>query len=221
MTVYPLVGLLIAALLLAPLGLLIQLGFSPPPAAAAGLLLFLWVFITGALHIDGLADSADGWLGGFGDRNRMLTIMKDPRSGAGALAAVGSVLILKFSALQTVIAEGYWLAILLATILGRSAVLLLVITTPYIPTSQLGADLANHCPRGAAKRVLLAVAAFVLLLSPFEWRVLPAAGAALLCFYYLRLQMMQKLGGATGDTTGAAIELIETTVLLTAALLTQ
>jgi adenosylcobinamide-GDP ribazoletransferase len=47
----------------------------------AALLLALWVLLSGALHLDGLADSADAWLGGFGDRERTLQIMKDRAAG--------------------------------------------------------------------------------------------------------------------------------------------
>lgn len=74
---YPLVGLLFG-LLLWLASLLLQ--GTPAPLHAA-LLLTLWVLLSGALHLDGLADSADAWLGGFGDRERTLQIMKDPRSG--------------------------------------------------------------------------------------------------------------------------------------------
>lgn len=47
----------------------------------AALLLTVWVLLSGGLHLDGLADSADAWLGGFGDRERTLTIMKDRAAG--------------------------------------------------------------------------------------------------------------------------------------------
>lgn len=73
---YPLVGLIV--------GLLLWLGgaaggwlhWQSTPLAI--LLVAAWVLITGALHLDGLADSADAWLGGYGDRERTLRIMKDP-----------------------------------------------------------------------------------------------------------------------------------------------
>lgn len=74
---YPLVGLLFGAILWALNGLLL----GTPLLLHAALLLTVWVLLSGGLHLDGLADSADAWLGGFGDRERTLTIMKDPRSG--------------------------------------------------------------------------------------------------------------------------------------------
>ena len=73
------------------------------PLLQAALLLALWVALTGALHLDGLADSADAWLGGFGDPARTLEIMKDPRSGPVAVVVLVLLLLLKFSALLVVL----------------------------------------------------------------------------------------------------------------------
>ena len=71
---YPLVGLLFGVLLWV---LNAMLG-GVPLLLHAALLLTAWVLLSGGLHLDGLADSADAWLGGFGDRERTLSIMKDP-----------------------------------------------------------------------------------------------------------------------------------------------
>lgn len=92
---YPLVGLLLGALLCLAAFVL----DGAPALLQAALLLTLWVALTGALHLDGLADSADAWLGGFGDRERTLQIMKDPRSGPVAVVVLVLLLLLKFSAL--------------------------------------------------------------------------------------------------------------------------
>ena len=92
---YPVVGLLIGALLS---GLACLLSREPPLLTAA-LLLLAWTGITGGLHLDGLADSADAWVGGLGDRARTLEIMKDPRSGPMGVTAIVVVLLLKFAAL--------------------------------------------------------------------------------------------------------------------------
>ena len=87
---YPAVGLFLGALLW--LAALLLEGASPLLQAA--LLLALWVALTGALHLDGLADSADAWLGGFGDPARTLEIMKDPRSGPIAVVVLVLLLLL-------------------------------------------------------------------------------------------------------------------------------
>src|SRR3990170_9070840 len=101
---YPLVGLLIGAVLVA----LNEAAAGASGAVRAALLLAAWVIVTGGLHLDGLADSADAWVGGLGDRERTLAIMKDPRSGPAAVTTLVVILILKFAALQTLVADGIW-----------------------------------------------------------------------------------------------------------------
>ncbi len=96
MVFYPVVGLVI--------GLCLVLVYCPlaralPPGPADALIILFYVFLTGALHIDGLADSMDGLLGGW-DRERRLEIMKDSRIGSlGAMGIVGDT-VLRFVFLQ-------------------------------------------------------------------------------------------------------------------------
>ena len=74
---YPLVGLVIGGLLATLQYLLSTFTFgSTYTVVHAAIILTVWVGLTGALHLDGLADSADAWLGGLGDRDRTLAIMK-------------------------------------------------------------------------------------------------------------------------------------------------
>lgn len=209
---YPLVGLLFGLLLWLASHLLQG---TPAPLHAA-LLLTLWVLLSGALHLDGLADSADAWLGGFGDRERTLTIMKDPRSGPIAVVTLVLVLLLKFCALWVLVERGAGALLVLAPVLGRTAVLGLFLGTPYVRKGGLGQALAEHLPRPAATWVLLASLLVCLVLGGLgaAWAMLAALGV----FYWLRRLMCQRLGGTTGDTAGALLELLELTVLLGLAL---
>ncbi|MBV4492504.1 adenosylcobinamide-GDP ribazoletransferase [Pseudomonas oryzicola] len=205
---YPLVGLLF--------GLLLWLAShwlqaTPAPLHAA-LLLALWVLLSGALHLDGLADSADAWLGGFGDRERTLQIMKDPRSGPIAVVTLILVLLLKFCALWVLVEQGTGAQLLLAPLIGRSAMLGLFLSTPYVRPGGLGQALAEHLPRAAAAWVLLGCALFCLALG--GWIVV----LALAVFGWLRQLMCRRLGGTTGDTAGALLELLELGVVLGLAL---
>lgn len=205
---YPLVGLLF--------GLLLWLAShflqgTPAPLHAA-LLLTLWVLLSGALHLDGLADSADAWLGGFGDRERTLLIMKDPRSGPIAVVTLVLVLLLKFCALWVLVEQGIGLQLLLAPLIGRSAMLGLFLSTPYVRQGGLGQALAEHLPRQAAGWVLLGCMLFCLVLG--GWIVV----LALAVFAWLRQLMCRRLGGTTGDTAGAMLELLELAVVLGLAL---
>ncbi|MDD1013588.1 adenosylcobinamide-GDP ribazoletransferase [Pseudomonas rubra] len=205
---YPLVGLLFGAVLW---GLNALLAGSPLLLHAA-LLLSVWVLLSGALHLDGLADSADAWLGGFGDRERTLLIMKDPRSGPIAVVTLVLVLLLKFCALLALVERGEGLLLLLAPLIGRAALLGLFLCTPYVRSGGLGQALADHLPRRAGTFVLLASALLCGLLAGLEG--LWVLAVATLVFAWLRRLMVRRLGGTTGDTAGALLELLELTVLL-------
>lgn len=200
---YPLVGLLFGAILWAVNWLLL----GTPTLLHAALLLSLWVLLSGGLHLDGLADSADAWLGGFGDRERTLTIMKDPRSGPIAVVTLVLVLLLKFTALLTLIEQPHSLALIIVPLIGRSALLGLFLTTPYVRAGGLGQALADHLPRSAGKQVL-AVSALACVLIAGLSGVLAVVLAAL-GFAWLRQVMLRRLGGTTGDTAGAMLELLE------------
>jgi adenosylcobinamide-GDP ribazoletransferase len=209
MLFYPLVGLLLG-LLLAVVGALMR---GAAPGVAAALLLALWVFATGALHLDGLADSADAWIGGFGDRQRTLDIMKDPHCGPAAIAVVAVVLITKFAALEALIGKDALVAVATAPVLGRTVLPLLFLTTPYVRPGGLGSALAEHLPRKTAMVVIVGVA-----LAAGIANVWMLAAAALI-FTLMRVAMVRRIGGATGDTAGAMVELVETGTLVVASLI--
>ena len=208
---YPLVGLLFGLLLLAGAWLL----EGAPPVLAAALLLALWVALSGALHLDGLADSADAWLGGLGDRERTLAIMKDPRSGPMAVVVLVLLLLLKFAALLALLEAGHWLALLLVPVLARASLLWLFLTTPYVRAGGLGAAMAAHLPRDAGWRVLLLSGAACLLAG---WSGVLAVAGALGVHLLVRRQLLRRLGGTTGDTAGALLELSECALLVLLAL---
>lgn len=205
---YPLVGLLFGLML----WLASHLLQAVPAPLHAALLLSLWVLLSGALHLDGLADSADAWLGGFGDRERTLQIMKDPRSGPVAIVTLVLVLLLKFCALWVLVEQGAGAVLLLAPVIGRAAMLGLFLSTPYVRPGGLGQALAQHLPRRAAMGVVLVCTAVGLLMA--GWAVVLALGT----FVALRRLMCQRLGGTTGDTAGAMLELLELALVIGLAL---
>ncbi|MDX9664726.1 adenosylcobinamide-GDP ribazoletransferase [Pseudomonas sp. P5_152] len=209
---YPLVGLLFGGLLWGLNGLL----GGAPALLHAAILLTVWVVLSGGLHLDGLADSADAWLGGFGDRERTLTIMKDPRSGPIAVVTLVLVLLLKFAALLALIEQQATVALILAPLLGRTALLGLFLTTPYVRAGGLGQALADHLPRQAGRRVLLLSALACVLIA--GWGGVIALVVAVGVFAGVRHLMMRRLGGTTGDTAGALLELLEVAVLMALAL---
>lgn len=211
---YPLAGLLVGALLCA-LAWVLQ---TRPPLLSAALLLVVWVALTGALHLDGLADSADAWIGGMsGDaarrRERTLEIMKDPRSGPVGVASVVLALLLKFAALASLPAAA-WAVLLLAPVLARASLTLAFLTTPYVRSGGLGQSLVKAPYAGSVAALILSAAGC----AAAGWRGGLAVLVAVAIFALWRRACLRRLQGMTGDTCGALTELVEAGVLVAWAL---
>ena len=139
---YPLIGLIIGVWLFLP-ALLFP---GAAPLLLAAIVMTVWAVITGGLHLDGLADSADAWLGGGADTGKAHRIMKDPSVGAAGVIAIVCVLLLKVSALTTIIQAGSSGLIILAPIVGRSMILLLFITTKYLRSQGMASEIFAYLP---------------------------------------------------------------------------
>lgn len=210
---YPLVGLLLGSLLVL---LAWVLGRSPIELMAA-LLVAFWVVLTGALHLDGLADSADAWVGGLGDRTRTLAIMQDACCGPMGVTAIVLVLLLKFAAVSALLRFEAWGVLVCVPMLARCSVPLLLITTPCARATGLAASLASERPTRGLPLLLLGVALAVVVVLGVLGLWLLVAGLGLI--WWARRALLARLGGITGDSLGAVIELTEVVLLVTAALL--
>ena len=210
---YPLVGAIIGTVLAVFAVGITSLSTPTTAPLIAALTLIVWVLITGALHLDGLADSVDALMGGFGDRQRTLDIMKDPTSGPMGVVALILVLLVKFTALWLLFAAQYWQGVLIAPLIGRLALIALFLSTPYVRKGGLGAVISEHIPRQSGLIILAGALALVAAIAGFStiWLLLVGAGV----FTALRAIMMARLGGTTGDSAGALVELIEMSVLVT------
>lgn len=206
---YPAVGAVLGALLIALAWVLRDVN----PLLRAALILAAWVALTGALHLDGLADSADAWVGGMGDRARTLAIMQDPASGPMGVVAIVLVLLLKFAALAS-LSMPAWPSLLLAPLLARAALVALFLTTPYVRPGGLGDDL-QRAPRITS---LIMLAASIACCAVARWRGAWMLLAAMIVFACWRCACMHRLGGCTGDTAGALVEMTEAAVLVASAL---
>lgn len=204
---YPLVGFII--------GLFLLIVFLSTKYFSVNLqsimIVITWVIITGALHLDGVADSADAWLGGHGDRDRTLNILRDTAVGVAGVVAIVLTLLLKVVVLTELHALKLQ-AVVLAPVIGRTIVMLLFLTTPYVREEGLGKSLATAIPRKWIVMVLIAVPIIVIaVLHIYAFLML----FFVLCgFLGLRFLMIRRLGGTTGDTAGALIEFTEILVLL-------
>lgn len=205
---YPAAGLVIGIALL----LTAWLAQSQLHLLGAALILAVWVAITGALHLDGLADTADAWVGGHGDPERTMAIMKDPYCGPMGVAAIAVVLLIKFAALYVLLEQAHWSWLLIAPLLARAAIVALFHWTPYVRASGLGSEQADNLPHDSVSWVLGGCALFTVVVVGWGAFVVMLVAAGL--FYWLRGIMIQRLGGTTGDTAGAMVEIMEAALLV-------
>jgi len=220
---YPLIGLFLGAALLLLWLVITSLPGQAPELVTAALLLTFWVWSTGGLHLDGLADCADAWVAGLGDRERTFAILKDPLTGSMGVVTLVLVLLVKFAALAALPMTPTGLLILLLTpALARAQLLALTLTTVSARPGGLGAALSLALPRRRARLVLALSWISALLLFALVGQgllgLVSAAVAGLLLFVWRR-SMLERLGGFTGDTAGALVELTEAAILLSSLLI--
>lgn len=214
---FPLAGALIALPAAAILSAAHFLGASPLLAAA--LAVAALVIITGALHEDGLADTADGFFAPRGNREDRLAIMKDSRNGTFGTLAVVLSQIVRIAALADLTALGPWQAggLLVAVAAASRAVMVfhwqgLPLARPEGLSARFGQP-----SRGAALvagAIGLAIALGILIAAGAAYGAFGAAllAAAITSVLFDRL-CDRKIGGQTGDTIGAAQQLSEVAML--------
>lgn len=209
---YPVIGLLIGCILFACASLLATI----PVVLSATLIVVLWVWLTGGLHLDGLADTSDAWVGGFGDKERTLRIMKDPSCGPIGVLSLILLCAVKWSAIYVILDLGQFNALILFPLLGRIAPLFLFLTTDYVRKNGLGSSIAEFIPRTLA---IIVIIVGLLISAYFGVIGLCVSILMLITLLYLRYNFKQRIGGITGDTIGASIEIVEAVSLLSFAIL--
>jgi adenosylcobinamide-GDP ribazoletransferase len=208
---FVLVGALVAAI--AALAAWLSLQWLPASLAPWAALTAA-VVVTGGFHEDGLADTADGLGGGF-TRERKLEIMRDSRIGSYAALALAAVLGGKYLALASLSPSLLFVALWLGHVFARAGVLPLAASLNYAREGQAAnkpvADGIGWAQVGAG-----ALLAFVLV-APFGRLALVAALASLVVVALAGVYFRAQLGGITGDTLGAANQMVELTCYLVCA----
>jgi len=190
-----------------------------PPLLLSVSLLAVAACLTGALHLDGLADTADGFGGGH-SREETLRIMRDPAIGTYGAVAVMLMLMARASALSTLIerrAAGPFL--LLAPALSRWTMVALGHALSYArPEDGLGSLAGTVTRRQLALATAITAAVSVAARGQYA---IAAWGAAIGVTVICGRIFARRLGGFTGDTLGANSELTEAAVLVTGVVLTR
>jgi adenosylcobinamide-GDP ribazoletransferase len=207
---FPAVGLLLGGLLAAT-DWLARRGVGP--SVAGWLEVALLLALTGALHADGLADTFDGLFGGRSSEQR-LRIMRDPAIGAYGVCALVAVLALKAASIGALPAGHRAEVLVVAPGLSRAACVAAIALFPYARTEGLGAAFHSaSLPLAAPFAILFGLAAAILGLGIFGvlvWAACLAGGVALAAF------ISPKIGGLTGDSYGAVVEMTETLAFIAA-----
>jgi adenosylcobinamide-GDP ribazoletransferase len=189
------------------------------PVLPASVVVVLWLLASSAgLHMDGLADTADGLLSSR-PRERVLEIMRDSHIGTMGVIAVVGVLLLKVALLSSIDGSWRWRMVFLAPIAGRCALLLVMSLFPYARQEGGLGTIFRSQGRGAA---LLAAWAVVVLFAAGwfcgSYRGLAVSVAALVAALLLAWYVLRRIGGYTGDSLGATSELVEVVPFLVSAI---
>jgi len=191
---YPLVGALLGFMLYG-----VSLLLEPyVPHFHLGVILFaLWVVLTGALHLDGFADTVDGL---FVEKERSLEVMKDPHNGGMGMLFGGTFLLLKASSLLSL--EQYAL-LPLVLLLPRLMIVVSIYFYPYVSVG-MGSLAKEELKATQLVSALLYSLVFVSIYS--GWFLL---FGALFLLLLIKSFFIKRYGGFTGDIYGFTIEVIE------------
>jgi adenosylcobinamide-GDP ribazoletransferase len=197
---FPAVGALLG--LLAGVVFVLGAAVTTPLVAAVAATAVLAV-LTGALHLDGLADAADGLFGG-GDLSRRLDVMRDSRVGSFGLVAVVLVLVGDVAALAAITPVRALIALVIAGAVSRWALLVMIAAVPYVRQAGLGVAAG-----GAHRRFDLVLgSAITVIPCLLDWRRALASLLVVLVIVVVVGGIARwRIGGATGDVYGATTEL--------------
>ncbi|MEE9216569.1 MAG: adenosylcobinamide-GDP ribazoletransferase [Anaerolineales bacterium] len=200
---FPIVGLAIGAVLVLTEWALRSV-LNPPLLAVT--LVVVWATLTGGLHLDGVADFADGVFLAA-EKERRLEVMRDPAIGGFGAIAIVFVLLMKTGAL---VGEADGRGLLLAPAIGRWISLLVAIQKPAKATGMV-----VELQRGITRRGLVAASlACAVLVGFLGWGAVLAVLLAMLVGVVVMRMARVRLGGVTGDVAGAACEVAEVAILV-------
>jgi adenosylcobinamide-GDP ribazoletransferase len=212
----PVVG---AGLGLLATAVLVTLAALGTPGLLIGLaVVAMLAVVTRGMHLDGLADTADG-LGCYGGPQRALAVMRDGAAGPFAVVTLVLVLTMQAAALSTLAQQGRLLAVPLAVTAGRVAFGWCARAgVPPARPEGLGALVAGSQPPAVPLAWMVVLLVTALAVVPGRaWQGALAVGLAALLVAALSAHTRRRFGGVTGDVLGAAGELASTVVLVVCA----
>ncbi len=201
---YPLIGFILGAILWGIHELL-----SPYiPHVHLGVIIFsMWIFLTGALHLDGLSDTIDGI---YTPKERALEVMKEPHVGAMGMIFSATFLILKASTLM--VFDAFYL-LPLVLMLSRFNAVLAIYFYPYVSPS----GMSSFAKEELKSFQVLAATIYVITIGALMLGLLNLVlmFVSLLILFVIKLYFLKRYGGFTGDIYGFTIEVTELILLNT------
>ena len=179
-----------------------------PILPASALTVLLLIAVSGGLHMDGLADTADGFFSAR-PKTRVLEIMRDSRIGAMGVIATVAVMLVKFSLLASMDGTARFAAVFLMPVAGRFAPVFTTVTMKYVHgDAGLGTAFKKNASLFSLSISLLLL--FSVCVGAARYCGLIIATATLLFVAIFSFWCDRKIGGWTGDTLGASVEISET-----------
>ena len=204
---FPIIGLLIGLFLAG----ITYISEFLPPLVTGVLILVAWMAITGGIHLDGFADTCDGF---YGNRLKedILKIMRDSRIGTMGAAGIAMLLLFKFTILSSIRSEDLWKVLIMTAVFARWSQVFACSTSKYARDE----GKAEYFIKYAKKTDMFTGALFILILN---WFMMGIKGVILFALsaatIFLFIQYVKrKIGGMTGDTIGATNEIAEAAALL-------
>jgi adenosylcobinamide-GDP ribazoletransferase len=187
------------------------LSYLLPHAIRSAIIVLSMTILTGAVHLDGLADTADA-LGGGVDRARALEILRDSRIGAFGAIALFFVLALKLVSIATVFGKPRFAMLLLAPMLSRWAMVAVSYHIDYLRASGAGSAMLGR--DGGRNLAIPGIVAFAAIIPFFSRRAIAAYVIAIIASFMMRRFYRRWLGGITGDLIGACGEIVEVLAMI-------
>lgn len=215
MAFFPLVGMLIGVLLVVLRRIFYYLPISP--LIGDTLVLIVWIWLSGGLHLDGFADSVDGFLGGH-NKEEILNIMKDSATGAKGVVALVSLILLKFVLLVEMPLLLKDAALFFTPTIGRwSMVIAAFLGKPARLKNSMGKLFMDYVGWREIIFASLTMAVVGILLFKLYFLPLVIIGIAIVLLVLKYCQ--KKIGGISGDVLGAINEIVEVFILLSVCIL--
>ncbi len=203
---FPLVGAILGILLSL---IASMLGFLPNLVIAA-LVLIVSAALTGGIHLDGFADTCDGFYG-HKSKERILQIMRDSRIGAIGVIGIVSLLLLKFSLIAAIAKFELWKALIVMAVFSRWSQVFACYISSYARKDGKAKYFTEYC----SKKEAFAGAAFVFCLSflLMQFKAFIVLAVSVSAVFLFINWIKKKIGGMTGDTIGAVSEISEVLIL--------